>query len=111
MRRTISRSGVSRSGFSMDVLRRVMSLSDRCAFAGYQPVLLSGSNQVIEPCLDAALLVRNLRECKTHLHAAQCAGQHEIVEIAQMANAENFSLQPSQAVPERHIELIEDHLA
>src|SRR5579863_2011418 len=81
------------------------------AIAGYQPVPLSSSNQVIEPGLDAALFVRNLGERKTHLHAAQCSGQHEIVEIAQMANAKNFSVHLSQAVAERHVELLEDQFA
>src|SRR5947209_20250813 len=64
--------------------------------------------EVIERGCDAAARERNARRRQAHLDAAQRARQHQIVEVAEMADAEDFSLQSSEPGAERHGEALED---
>src|SRR5690242_2926397 len=49
-------------------------------------------------------------ELETHLHAGQRAHQREIVEIAEVADAEHLAGELAEAGAERHVERIEDRL-
>jgi hypothetical protein len=48
--------------------------------------------------------MRHARKRKSHFDAAQGARQHQVVEVAQVAEPEDFSLQPSKPCPKRHVE-------
>ena len=39
-----------------------------------------------------------------HLHAAKRAGQHQMVDVPQIADADDLAFQVSQASAERHVE-------
>src|SRR5688572_7342336 len=61
--------------------------------------------------VDAAFLVRDAREAEPHLDAAERSHQHEVVEVAEMADAKNLLRQLAEPGAERHVEFFEDHLA
>src|SRR5256885_2825503 len=67
--------------------------------------------KVIERGEHAAFSVRNVRERKAHLDAGEGAGEHQVVEVAEVPDPENLSRELAQAGPERHIVGIEDDLA
>ena len=48
-----------------------------------------------------------LRQLEPHLDAGQRTSQHELVEIAEMANTKNFARNLSEARSERHVEPVE----
>ena len=50
-------------------------------------------------------------ELQAHLHAGQRARQHQVVEVAEMADPEHLVLELAQAGAERHVEALEDHAA
>ena len=70
-----------------------------------------GVAQVGEGGLHAAGLVRHLGEAEGHLDAAQRAHQHQVVEVAEMADAEDLAGDLGQALAERHVEVLQRHLA
>src|SRR3970282_185491 len=87
--------------------------------SGSQPrsLLASGARshrsrrcQIIESSLHATAPVRRAGELEAHLDACQSAAKHEIVEIAQVADAENAAGELPQARTPRHIEGLEDDL-
>ena len=49
------------------------------------------------------------RHAEAHLHRPQRARQHQIVEVAEMADAEYAALELAEAVAERHVEALQDH--
>ena len=49
------------------------------------------------------------REPQAHLDAAQRPGQHQVVEVAEVADPEHPALQLAEAGAERHVEALEDH--
>src|ERR1700687_1791377 len=55
--------------------------------------------------------MRNPGDLQTHLYAGQSSGQHEIVKIAQVSDAENSVLDFSEPGAEWHVELLENGLA
>ena len=55
--------------------------------------------------------VRYAGAVQPHLDPAQRAAQHQVVEMAEMADAEDLALQPAEAGAERHVEAVEDDLA
>src|SRR5579859_4363704 len=57
--------------------------------------------------LYATGVMRYARGVQTHFHACQRANQHEIVEIAKMADTENSAFHFSEASAERDIVLLE----
>src|SRR5580700_3692309 len=68
-------------------------------------VRASGSaRQKIHRRLDATLAVRHAVEAQRHLHAAQRAQHHRLVEIAEMADAEHRALQLAEPAAERDVE-------
>src|SRR5438094_9401374 len=67
--------------------------------------------QVVEGGGDAAFLMRHAGQLESHLDAAQSTGEHEIVEVAEVTDAEDLILQTPQTGAERHIEMIEHNLA
>ena len=56
------------------------------------------------PCADAGKL-------EPHLHAAQRPGQHQVVERAEVTDAEHAALQLAEPGAERHVETLEDRRA
>src|SRR5258708_19903225 len=52
--------------------------------------------------------MRHPGDTQPHLDAAQRAGEHEVVEIAEMADAEDLVGEPAEAGAERHVETLED---
>ena len=64
--------------------------------------------QIIHRRKYAAGLVRNARGAQPHLHTAQCAGQLQVTEIAQMANAEDAVIQLAKPVTQAHVEAFQD---
>ena len=53
--------------------------------------------------------MRHLGEIETHLDARQRAHQHQIVEVADMADPEHLALDLVQAGAKRHVEVFEHH--
>ena len=53
-------------------------------------------------------LERHAGEREPHLDAAQRAHQHQLVEVAEVTDAERASLQPAEAGAERQVEALED---
>src|ERR1700754_754188 len=56
-------------------------------------------------------LVRHLREPQRHLDAGERAHQHQVIEMTEMTDAENLALDLAETRPQRHVEVIERHLA
>ena len=52
--------------------------------------------------------MRDVGNAKPHFDAAQRAGQHQVVEVAKMANPEDPAGKTRQAVAERHVEMLEN---
>ena len=50
-------------------------------------------------------------ELQAHLHAAQRAREHQVVEVAEMADPEHLVLQLAEPRAERHVEALEDDAA
>src|SRR3954470_1968753 len=69
---------------------------------------LSAFGQMLERGEHAALLVRHAGEREAHLDARQRPGEREIVEVAQVPDAENLAGETPQARPERHVVRLED---
>src|SRR5258708_37711114 len=51
---------------------------------------------------------RNSCHLKPHLDASQGTAQHQVVEIAEMSDSEDFAFRFSEALAERHIEAVEN---
>src|SRR3984893_9954662 len=58
-----------------------------------------------------ALLMRDLGNIERHLDTGESAHQHQIVEMTEMADAEDPALELRQARAERHVEVLQDHVA
>ena len=71
-------------------------------------VLGIGTGEVIHRRLDASALVRHAGQRQAHLDAAERAGQHEVVEIAQVADAEDLVLHLAETGAEREVEALQD---
>src|ERR1700731_4992255 len=60
------------------------------------PLLCSHSDglglgcQGVECCHDSAFSMRYAAQAKTHLHASQSSGQHQIVEVSKMTDTKSF---------------------
>src|SRR5881409_680110 len=67
--------------------------------------------KVIERGEHAALLVRNVREREAHLDAGEGAGEHQIVEVAEVPDPEYFPREFPQTGAERHVVGFENDLA
>ncbi len=57
------------------------------------------AGEVVERGVDAAAPMRHAGDAQPHLDAAQRAGEHEVVEIAEMADAEDLVGEPACAPP------------
>src|SRR5438445_11627207 len=66
--------------------------------------LARGARQIVEGREHAALLEGHARELEAELDARKRAHEHQVVEIAQVADAEDLAREPGQALPERHVE-------
>src|SRR6266851_9274931 len=51
----------------------------------------------------------NSLQLKPHLHAGEGAAQHQVIEIAEMSDSEEFALGFSEPLAEGHIEAVENH--
>src|SRR5262245_986331 len=51
--------------------------------------------------------MRDICQGETHFDAGECSGQHEIVEAAQMSDAEDLPLEFCKAGPKGHVEFLE----
>ena len=69
------------------------------------------TGEVIQRGIDAALVKRYPGSRQAHLDPAQRAGQHQVIKIAEMADAKNAALDFCQASTERHIESLQDQIA
>ena len=58
--------------------------------------------------LNAARAMGRLTQRQSHFHAGQCAGEHQIVEVAQVADPEYFVGKARKAIAQRHVECLED---
>src|SRR5712691_3527966 len=67
--------------------------------------------KVIERREHAALLVRNVREREAHLDAGEGAGEHQIVEVAEVSDSKYLPREFPQAGAERHVVGFENDLA
>src|SRR5712691_9174529 len=67
--------------------------------------------KVIERREHAAFSVRNVRERQAHLDAGEGAGEHQIVEVAEVSDPEDFSCELAQTGAERHVVGFENDLA
>src|SRR6266496_4927090 len=69
-----------------------------------EPAPASGAGEVVEGGDDAALLEGDAGEREAHLDAGERARQHEVVEVAEVADPERLALQLAEAGAERHVE-------
>src|SRR2546421_9263279 len=60
---------------------------------------------------DAAAAMRDPGAVQPHLDPAQGAAQHQIVEMAEMADTEDLALHFAEPGAERHVEAVENDLA
>src|SRR5437868_4870220 len=72
---------------------------------------LGALRQIVHRGVNAALLHRHAGEREPHFNAGQRAHEHEIVEVAEMADAEHLAAELRQPGAKREIECIEDCLA
>src|SRR5258708_3831835 len=49
------------------------------------------------------------RHLKPHLHAGEGAAEHQVIEIAEMSDSEEFTFGFSEALAEGHVEAVENH--
>src|SRR4029077_892099 len=70
-----------------------------------------GRAEKLEGRRDTAGAVRNAGAVEAHLDPAQRAAQHQIVEMAEMADAEDPALHLAEPGAERHVETVEDDVA
>ena len=69
---------------------------------------LTRGSERIERGHHATPFVRHTRKAKAHLNSTQCSSEHEIVEMAEMANSKHFARKFGEACAQRHIEILED---
>src|SRR5207247_1408909 len=69
---------------------------------------VAGSCQIVKGCRNAAAGEWHAAGGKTHFDAAQRPSEHQIAEIAQMADAEQSTSQLSESGSERHVEALEN---
>src|SRR5437773_9022876 len=62
-------------------------------------------------CVHSAAIERHAADREAHLDAAERTGQHEVVEVAEVSDAEDAALDLAEAHPERHVEALENGLA
>src|SRR5258708_35984076 len=55
--------------------------------------------------------MRDLGKIERHLDAGEGAHQHQIVEMTEVADAEDLALELRQSRAERHVEMLQDHVA
>src|ERR1700753_4352620 len=55
--------------------------------------------------------MRNVGEIEAHFDTRKGSHQHQVVEMADMADPERLALELAQTGPERHVEIVEHHLA
>src|SRR5436190_6448950 len=77
-------------------------------FAGRR---LGALREILHGGLHALLFHRNCSQRKAHFDAGKRAHQHEIVEVAEVADAEHLAAELGEPRAERQIERVEDHLA
>src|SRR6185437_5377777 len=75
------------------------------------PAVRSGGAQVGERGGNPVRLDGYPGQLEAHLDPAQRAGQGQVVEVAQVPDAEHATREPAEAGAEGHIELAEDDLA
>src|SRR5512146_1848917 len=75
--------------------------------AGRRPVMA----KIFHCRSNAAALVRHAGQSESHLDAAQGSAEHEIVEVAEMADAEHLVRDFAEPAAERQVEMIEHDLA
>src|SRR6266851_3382187 len=73
--------------------------------------LARGARQVLEGREHAAFLERHAGELETHLDARERSHEHQVVEVAEVADAEDLSRELAQALAERHVEVPQHHRA
>ena len=66
------------------------------------------ASQISHGCVDPTLSEGNVRQSKAHLNPTECSHQHEVIEIAQMADAENDPPHFAQTRSEGHIEVLQN---
>src|SRR2546423_1753522 len=71
----------------------------------------SATREILERGGDAAARERHARGRQAHLDAAQRAGQHQLVEVAEVADAKHLPFEPSKPGAERHVEAVEHDAA
>jgi len=72
--------------------------------------LLGPRHKVIHGGGDAALPVRHAGEFERHFNRGERAEDHRLVQIAEMADAEDVALEPVEPAAERYVELVEAEL-
>src|SRR4051812_45161674 len=110
---SVSRPAMAPPRTSVDIMRlsSVFLFAIALCGAAHSLVLSRFLGKILHRRLHAALLVRHARDGEPHLHAGQRAGESEVVEVAQVADAEDLALQLGQPHPERHVEMREDLVA
>jgi hypothetical protein len=68
------------------------------------------SGQRFERGGNASRAMRNARDFEAHLDAAERAGEHQIVERAEMSDAKHLAGKLAEAGAKGHVEIVEDHL-
>src|SRR5579885_2004933 len=87
----------SRADSAPDRMAVLSSTADHCQI-----------DKAVERSRHAPTLERNAGEIEAHLDAAERRHEHQIVEVAEVADAEGKALQLSQAGSERHVEAFEN---
>src|SRR5215469_12657040 len=91
--------------------RRRLSCHWRCRGYAVPRSALLGGDQIVHCRGDAALAVWHTRQFERHLNCRQGSEDHRLVQIAEMADAEDVPLEPVESSTERNVELVEAELA
>ena len=86
-------------------------LQSRNRFCGFLFCLRRAPGQDVHCGGGAGLLVGDVGEGEAHFDARDCAHEHEVVEVAEVADAEDAAFQLAEALAERHVEVFEDDCA
>ena len=89
---------------------RSLARMRRASSTALRPQMLT-AREILQRGGDAAAGERHAGRREPHLDAAERAGEHEVVEVAEMADAEDLAFQLAEPRAERHVEPFEHDLA
>src|SRR5437588_2065840 len=88
-------------------LASVALIGSRRLLRSHPHITVVNRGEIIHRRLDAALLMRNAGKLECHLSAGQRAEQHQLVDVAKVADAEHLAGKRAETRAVRDIEMLE----